>query len=164
MAATISNLHRQYNPLYVPIFTIKLKIVSHIIFAFKKKVDIEIENIKWTLEQENVFSCDIGINPVPENLAAEGKGSFKLLKYMAHGIPSVTSWTCDEFNRNEDTCLIASDSNEWYIQLKRLICDDNLRIFLTKNGIHEARKYSSSVLGLKYFEIITRDMNFGRMH
>lgn len=151
IGGAIEKISKEYN--------IKLKIVSDMKFSFKKIENIDIENIKWDFEQEDTFSCDIGINPVPQEMAMEGKGSFKLIKYMAHGIPSVTSWTCDEFNRNEDTCLIASDSDDWYTQIKKLIVDDRLRVVLASNGINEAKKYSTDTLGYKYLEIIKRTVS-----
>jgi glycosyltransferase involved in cell wall biosynthesis len=140
-------------------FNLKLKIVSDCNFSFKKQSNIVVENVKWTSERDSSFYCDIGINPLPNELASEGKGSFKLLKYMAHGIPSVTSWTCDDFNRNEVTCLVASSEDEWYIQMRRLLCDENLRQKLVMNGINEAKKYSTTALGRRYFEIISQTIN-----
>jgi glycosyltransferase involved in cell wall biosynthesis len=140
-------------------FNLKLKIVSNVRFSFKKNIDLIVENCEWTFERDFMFYCDIGINPLPYDLAREGKGSFKLLKYMAHGIPAVTSWTCDEFNRNEETCLVASGVDEWYNQIKRFIIDEMLRKKIVVNGINEAHKYSTMTLGKKYFEIINRTYN-----
>jgi glycosyltransferase involved in cell wall biosynthesis len=137
-------------------FQVKMKVVSNYQFSFSQEKHIAIENVEWTQKQERQFNCDIGINPVPQQMTGEGKGSFKLLKYMAHGIPSVTSWTCDDFNKNEQTCLVAKDADDWYAQLKRLISDNTLRKHLVINGINEAKKYCTSTLGKEYFDIIKR--------
>ena len=48
---------------------------------------------KWDLDKEVAFiqSFDIGIVPLPDNEWTRGKGNYKLLQYMAAGIPAVAS-------------------------------------------------------------------------
>jgi glycosyltransferase involved in cell wall biosynthesis len=67
-----------------------LKVISDKDFSIS---GIEVENVKWTLEGENceISKFDIGIMPLSADPFSEGKASYKLLQYMAAGIPSVAS-------------------------------------------------------------------------
>jgi len=55
--------------------------------------DLPIVKQKWTLENEiaSLIPFDIGIMPLPDDEYSKGKCGFKLLQYMALGIPSVAS-------------------------------------------------------------------------
>lgn len=135
-------------------FDVRLKIVSNEKLILPGISPLVVKNIRWTQFEDDTFLCDIGINPLPRDMTMEGKGSYKLLKYMAHGIPSVTSWTADDFNRDGQTCLNAESEEEWYTCLVKLIMDNRLRMDIIREGLREAGKYSNDVLGEKYFRVL----------
>lgn len=60
---------------------------------------VAVRNIPWSLEAQEaeIARFDVGIMPMPKNSWTEGKCSYKLLQYMAAGVPVVaTDWG---FNR-----------------------------------------------------------------
>jgi len=71
----------------------KLRIVSDLKPSFKKIPDSNIEFIRWTPENEvtAIQGMSIGIMPLEDSLWERGKCSFKMLTYMACGIPVVVS-------------------------------------------------------------------------
>ncbi len=55
--------------------------------------DVEIEHVKWSFDKEAELlqSFDIGIMPLTDDEYSRAKGGYKLLMYMASGIPSIAS-------------------------------------------------------------------------
>ena len=56
---------------------------------------VRVRNIPWRLETQEaeIARFDVGIMPLPKNMWTEGKCSYKLLQYMAAGVPVVaTDW------------------------------------------------------------------------
>lgn len=55
--------------------------------------DLVINNIEWTREisKEKLLQCHIGIMPLADNEFTRGKGAFKLIQYMAVGMPVIAS-------------------------------------------------------------------------
>lgn len=89
------------------------------------------EFVPWTLERErDLFSTfDVGLMPLTDNPYTRSKAAFKLLQYMAAGVPSVASPV--GFNRqvvlDGETGFLASDMDAWVRALIRLIDDPSLR-------------------------------------
>ena len=52
---------------------------------------VEVECRPWSLDREaaDLRACDIGLMPVPDDPWTRGKGGYKLLQYMACGLPVV---------------------------------------------------------------------------
>lgn len=97
-----------------------------------------VENWNWDLktEVENVQTFDIGVMPVPNNEEGRGKCGLKLLQYLACGIPCVASpvgINC-EIITNGYNGYLASNEEEWYKYLKKLVLDSNLRQRIGSNG------------------------------
>lgn len=66
----------------------------HIVGAAGAAIDgIETAAVAWTLEDEvaQLQEFDIGLMPMPDDPWTRGKGGYKLLQYMATGLPVVTS-------------------------------------------------------------------------
>lgn len=100
--------------------------------------DAGIRFVPWRLEMEpSIFSqIDIGIMPLPDNERARMKAGFKLLQYMAAGIPVVASpvgVNC-EIVRSGWNGFLATTPAEWEKYLTMLLSDPELRIRLGKNG------------------------------
>jgi len=55
--------------------------------------NLVIRNIEWTREisKEKLLQCHIGIMPLADNEFTRGKGAFKLIQYMAVGMPVIAS-------------------------------------------------------------------------
>jgi len=99
---------------------------------------LRIENVPWRLQDEGrlLADCDIGIAPLPDTPQARGKCGFKVLQYMAAGLPVVTSpvGVNAEYVRPEETGLHAGPAEEWVAAIRRLAADPALRERMGRAG------------------------------
>ncbi len=89
------------------------------------------ERRRWTPEGEvaDLQAFDVGLMPLPDDAWTRGKGGYKLLQYMAVGIPAVTSPVGVNRVIVEDGVdgFWAEDGAAWTDRLCRLIGDADLR-------------------------------------
>jgi glycosyltransferase involved in cell wall biosynthesis len=71
----------------------KLRVICDIPPKFTRIPISRIEFVEWSEEQEvrAIQDCDVGLMPLEDSEWARGKCSFKMLCYMACGIPTVVS-------------------------------------------------------------------------
>jgi glycosyltransferase involved in cell wall biosynthesis len=106
----------------------------------------------WSEENEirYIQEMDIGIMPVRENLWARGKSGYKLIQYMACGLPVVASpigVNCEIVESDVNGFLARSD-DEWERALTGLIDDAMLRNRLGEAARERAvERYSLAVHG-----------------
>lgn len=108
---------------------------------------VPVINIEWKQETEikEICSFDIGVMPLPNNKWTKGKGGFKLLQYMAAGVPSIASpvGVNREIIRDGENGFLASSSAEWLSKLSLLISNAKLRQRFSVAGTKTvAEKYS----------------------
>jgi glycosyltransferase involved in cell wall biosynthesis len=92
---------------------------------------VEVESLPWTLETEAelIAECDIGIMPLHDTPWEQGKCAYKLIQYMASGLPTVAS----PIGANRDvviegvTGLFAEKVSEWEYKMALLLHDIALR-------------------------------------
>jgi len=100
--------------------------------------DLRIENVPWRLEDEArlLAESDIGIAPLPDTPFTRGKCGFKVLQYMAAGLPVVTSpvGVNAEYVRHGETGFWARSAEEWVEAVRRLAGDAALRERLGRAG------------------------------
>jgi glycosyltransferase involved in cell wall biosynthesis len=86
---------------------------------------VTVRHFPWSLESEvaDLGTFDVGMMPLTDDAWARGKGGYKLLQYMAMGIPSVASpvGINGELIRHGRTGLLARTPDEWIAALERLI-------------------------------------------
>ena len=92
---------------------------------------LEVEAVPWSLEGEvaGLRDFDIGLMPVPDDPWTRGKGGYKLLQYMAMGLPVVASpvgVNC-QIVADGETGFWARTPEEWEERLARLVADPDLR-------------------------------------
>lgn len=92
---------------------------------------VPIRNIPWddSTWSEELSCFDIGLMPLTDDDWSRGKSAFKILQYMAVGIPPVASPVGMNSDVIDDgvTGYLAADYNEWVDKLTRLIDDGVLR-------------------------------------
>lgn len=92
---------------------------------------LQIAHMDWALETEVGYlqTFDIGLMPLPDDPFTRGKGGYKLLQYMACGLPVVASPV--EINReivtHGKTGFLAETDSEWIGFLSTLIKNKTLR-------------------------------------
>jgi glycosyltransferase involved in cell wall biosynthesis len=112
-------------------YPIQLRVISSRTIKMK---GIEVDFVPWDkiTEAENIAAFDIGIMPLHDNFYTQGKGGFKILEYMAAGLPSVASpvGVNAQIIQENETGFIAGDDNEWENKLSILIKDASLRNYM----------------------------------
>lgn len=92
---------------------------------------VPVEHKPWRAEEEadDLRSFDIGIMPLADSLWNRGKGGYKLLQYMAAGLPAVASpiGINAEIIHAGENGLLASTPQEWRDQLLHLARNPELR-------------------------------------
>lgn len=116
----------------------KLRIVADRAPHFRQIAPGNMEFITWSeaIEAEAIRSMDIGIMPLEESPWARGKCSFKMLQYMATGLPVVVSpvgMNAEVLNLGE-VGIGAATETEWVDALIALIENHSLRVRLGAEG------------------------------
>jgi len=106
---------------------------------------------KWTLatETQDLQAFDIGLMPLPDDEWTRGKGGYKVLQYMAAGIPSVASPVGINATlvRDGETGFLAGNAGEWREKLERLVTDKALRLSQGK----AARKLAEDAYSFEFY-------------
>lgn len=102
----------------------------------------------WSMEEEvgDLRSFDIGLMPMPDDPWTRGKGGYKLLQYMAVGLPVITSpvgINCQVVDNGENG-FWAESIEQWKEKIERLVADAELR----RNMGIAGRKKMESVYSL----------------
>lgn len=99
---------------------------------------LRVEQVDWSLETEveQLRDFDLGVMPLADDDWCRGKGGYKLLQYMALGLPCVASpvGVNREIVRPGVTGFLAKTEDEWVEHLSRLVSDAELRTRLGANG------------------------------
>jgi glycosyltransferase involved in cell wall biosynthesis len=99
---------------------------------------VSIEHIDW--DEKGVVDCilssDIGIMPISESPWELGKCGYKLIQYMACGLPVIASnvGANTDIVRNEISGFLADDLSQWEYALKTLLKNESLRNRMGEEG------------------------------
>jgi glycosyltransferase involved in cell wall biosynthesis len=129
-----------------------LEVIEGVIPELKKEIDFDFFVIsnkppgwafdfvykQWELvsEQEDLLKMHIGIMPLKHGPWFEGKCGFKLIQYLACGIPTIASpvGVNSQIVIHGQNGFIASGKQEWIRYLKLLCADPALRSEMGKKG------------------------------
>lgn len=110
------------------------EIAFEIVIIADKKPDWELPHqrfIPWNeqTEQEDLLQIDIGIMPLKENAWSEGKCGFKLIQYLALGIPAVAAPVGVNNNIIDHGVngFLCTSKEEWKGCLKQLVTNAAVR-------------------------------------
>ncbi len=100
---------------------------------------LEVEFVRWRLDrqEEEMRAFDIGLMPLSADPFATGKAAYKLLQYLALGVPAVASavgMNREVAGESEDCGLLAATPAEFAGQCGRLLDDEPLRRRLGEQG------------------------------
>ena len=138
-----------------------LEEIEELIPALKKEADFDFLIIsnkapdwkfdfifkKWEAESEldDLLKIHIGLMPLKKGPWFEGKCGFKLIQYLACGIPAIASpvGVNSQIVRHKEDGFLAAGKEEWIRYLKILIDDPVLRSNMGKSGRnHIVEEYS----------------------
>lgn len=99
---------------------------------------VDVESVLWTSEAEarRIAECDVGIMPLRDSPWEQGKCAYKLVQYMAAGLPTVSSPIGANLDVvvNGETGLFADSPEAWIEQLELLLRDAAMRKRLGEAG------------------------------
>lgn len=122
------------------------------------------EMIEWKEETEvnEILKFDIGIMPLEDSDWEKGKCAYKLIQYMACGVPVVGSKVGANTNVIKDgyNGYLAKSNLDWYEKLKTLIVDKKLRMEFAEKGYETVMiNYSLQSIHNSYFSAIRKILN-----
>ena len=92
---------------------------------------VQVEVVPWAeaTEVENISACQVGVMPLQDSLWERGKCGYKLIQYMACGLPVVASnvGVNSEIVRNGESGYLANTADEWISALEKLLQSSSLR-------------------------------------
>jgi len=107
---------------------------------------VTVVEMEWNehTEIDLINSFDVGVMPLPDDDWARGKCAFKLIQYMACGVPVIASPVGANSDVITDDCgLLASTSEEWVNRLRILRDDPKKRSEMGRVGrLRVERHYS----------------------
>jgi glycosyltransferase involved in cell wall biosynthesis len=107
--------------------------------------DTLLEPVIWSPDSEvqALTGAHIGIMPLTDNAWTRGKCAFKLLQYMAAGLPCIASpvgANCEAMHQG-DNGFLATTPGEWQIALTTLLASAQLRREFGARGLARVRRY-----------------------
>jgi glycosyltransferase involved in cell wall biosynthesis len=105
---------------------------------------LAVENLPWSLqgEAQMLAESDIGVAPLPDTPFTRGKCAFKIVQYMAAGLPVIASpvGVNADYVQHGRTGFLASSPQEWQETFDRLAGDAALRESMGRAGRHRAEQ------------------------
>lgn len=99
---------------------------------------VQVEVLSWAeaTEVENISACQVGVMPLLDSLWERGKCGYKLIQYMACGLPVVASnaGVNPEIVRQGDNGFLANTAEDWVVALGMLLEDASLRAQMGRAG------------------------------
>ncbi|MDD2661788.1 MAG: glycosyltransferase family 4 protein [Methylococcales bacterium] len=99
---------------------------------------VEVEAVNWSADTEaaQIAECDVGIMPLKNSPWEQGKCAYKLIQYMACGLPTVASsvGANRDVLREGETGFFADTDDEWIERIEMLLCNVALRQRLGQAG------------------------------
>ncbi|MBE0665612.1 MAG: glycosyltransferase [Candidatus Aminicenantes bacterium] len=126
-------------------------------FNFNERIEFK----AWQAETEadDLRLFDIGLMPLADDPYTRGKCGFKLLQYMAVGIPVVASPVGfnNEIVEAGTNGFLAANENDWLERISILLRDESLRRRMGEKGRQRVlREYSLQALVGRWLQVLER--------
>lgn len=126
---------------------------------------VDVECLAWSEDGEvaQIAECDIGIMPLSDTPWSRGKCGYKLIQYMACGLPVVASPVGVNRNivREGENGFLAAASQDWLGRLGQLLLDTSLRQALGRNGRQRVeREYCLQEVAPRLTQLLSVAGNF----
>lgn len=112
-----------------------------------QKINSSIDFIEWSEKNELSFlySLDIGVMPLNNSPWAQGKCGYKLLQFMACGLPVVASpvGVNSQIVEHGENGFLADSDEEWRRAIKLLLNDSDLRKRMGAKGRKKVEEHFS---------------------
>ena len=93
---------------------------------------VQVESVLWTesTEVESISACHVGLMPLKDSAWERGKCGYKLIQYMACGLPVVASPVGVNTEIVEDGVngYLANINEEWVTSLEMLLTQPQVRL------------------------------------
>ncbi|TWD86096.1 glycosyltransferase involved in cell wall biosynthesis [Variovorax beijingensis] len=103
-----------------------------------KMTGVDVECVPWTEESEvqSIAECDIGVMPLNDSPWERGKCGYKLIQYMACGLPVVASpiGVNTKIVRDGVNGFLVTSADAWVGKLEQLLRDADLRRSMGREG------------------------------
>jgi glycosyltransferase involved in cell wall biosynthesis len=121
--------------------------------------DPRFEFLSWSEEAEieAIQGMDIGIMPVPDKPWERGKCGYKLIQYMACGLPVIASpvGVNAQIVEHGVNGILARDEEEWEDAIRQLAASKELRVSMGHAGRERAvKEYSLQVYGPRLSQLL----------
>jgi glycosyltransferase involved in cell wall biosynthesis len=142
------------------IYNIKLIIVG----ASFSIDGVSIEEVLWSEDTENAIinSCDVGLMPLIDSPWERGKCGYKLIQYMASGLPVIASDVGANSNiiKTDYNGFLVNSTSQWIFALNLLLKDKCLRKKMGINGRKiVADKFSLQKTAAEYVKYLKLSSN-----
>ena len=142
---------------------VRLRVICDVFPAW---TDVPLEKEVWAPEREGdlLADGDIGVSPLPDTPFTRGKCGFKLIQFMAAGLPVVTTPVGSHREIVEDgiSGILVADDEAWIDEIGRLIEDPARRGTMGQRGREIAcERFDVSVLAQRIaqeFDNLTRSV------
>jgi glycosyltransferase involved in cell wall biosynthesis len=119
---------------------------------------IPVDFVRWSEESEaaDLAAADVGVMPLTDDDWTRGKGGFKLLQYMAAGLPCVASpvGVNREIVIDGTTGFLAADDSEWESALRSLLADPAQAKRMGEAGRRRVEeRYEKSIVSRRLVEL-----------
>jgi glycosyltransferase involved in cell wall biosynthesis len=113
---------------------------------------VQMEFKLWSEATEvvDINQCDVGVMPLLDSPWEQGKCGYKLIQYMACGLPVVASHVGvnPEMIQDGENGFLARTSEEWGVALATLLADERLRTIMGLAGRERVeRSFSIQITG-----------------
>jgi glycosyltransferase involved in cell wall biosynthesis len=138
--------------------SLKLRVICS---DFPRWNDVQVEAVPWSsaTEAHSLAGAHIGVMPLTDDAWSRGKCAFKLLQYMAAGLPCVASpvGANTEAVRDGVNGFHAGNADDWEHALEKLIVSPALRASFGAQGrLHVEQRYSMANYRANYLALLNR--------